>query len=755
MGTVEEGSMSNRTGVRAGLTASPWVWRGVVLAGALAVAQPAVTFGAGVDTYRWLGELVALDEGARALTVTSRVVAPDGLDVAGLEPGDPILITWSGSDHGAQAIAAVAPDDGAGLSPGDRFRLRARFVAADATRDSLTFSVSGPTSELARLRATLQGTWATVTSPHRPAHGPAAVVTVDAYGAGDGHGPAAGDTYDWNGELVSLDDAGRSLTVRSRLVSPTAAAAGLEAGDAVRITWSGYRDRAAGVRAVAPADDSGLWGSERFLMDAKLVAMDSRYVTFSVEPPAGSIDALRALRPGAWATGTSPHQPSAKAKAVEAVAAYAASPADAPRTADAAYRWHGELASLDDAGKSLTVKSRLVSDAAAQSAADLEAGDAIVITWSGFEDRTDGIRAVERDAGLWGDGGFLLQATFVETDAARRYMTFSVEPPADSVSALRAMTRGSWATLTSHHRPAAGANPVLTVDAYAPSMAPRLAGMAPAADDTYKWRGELVSRDKGAGTIDVRSRIVSPSGSVAADLAAGDPIVITWSGFDDQADGIRAVKRDDGSGLWGSDRFLLRAKFAASEGQYVTFTVQPPADSAPLMQGLTPGAWAIGTSPHRPDFAAEAVTLVDAYDPARRARRYAWNGELVSLDKAGASITVSAPVEEHVFRYVDRFGEGDQVVLIWTPTANGDRAIRYLELREQSVLEHGYVLPVQFEGSDADSGRITFSTPIPARAARALKGAEAGDWITATSLFDQSYEHAAIIGMAVESAYAE
>ena len=754
MGTVEEGSMSNRTGMLAGLTASPWAWRGIVLAGALAVAQPAVTLGAGVDTYKWLGELVALDEGARKLTVTSRVLAPGGLDVAGIEPGDRILITWSGSDHGGQGIVAVAPDDGSGLAPGDRFRLRARFVAADAARQSLTFSVSGPSSELAPLRAAMQGTWATVTSPHRPAHGPAAVTTVDAYGAGNGHGPAAGDTYDWNAELVSLDDAGRSLTVRSRLVSPTAAADGLEAGDAVRITWSGYRDRAAGVRAVRPADDSGLWGSERFLLDAELVAVDSRYVTFSVEPPAGDIDAVRALRPGAWATGTSPHQPSAKAGAVDAVAAYAASPGDVPKTADAAYRWHGELVSLDDAGKALTVKSRLVSNAAAESAAALEAGDDIVITWSGFEDRTDGIRAVERDSGLWGDGGFLLQAKLVETDAARRYLTFSVEPPADRISELRAMTRGSWATLSSHHRPAAGKTPVLTVDAYAPSMAPRLA-RAPGAGDTYEWRGALVSRDDDAGTISVRSRIVSPSGSVAADLAPGDPIVITWSGFDDQADGIRAVKRDDGSGLWGSDRFLLQAKFAAAEGQYVTFTVEPPADSAPLMQGLTPGAWAIGTSPHRPDLAAEAVTLVDAYDPARRARRYAWNGELVSLDKADASITVSAPVEEHVFRYVDRFGEGDQVVLIWTPTANGDRAIRYLELREQSVLEHGYVLPVQFESADEDGRRITFSTPIPARAVRALSGAEPGDWITATSLFDQSYEHAAIIAMAVESDYAE
>ena len=738
------------------LAASPWAWSGVVLASALAVAQPAVTFGAGVDGYRWLGELVALDEGARTLTVTSRVLAPAGLDVADLEPGDPILITWSGSDHGAQGIAAVAPDDGWGLSPRDRFRLRARFVAADAARQSLTFSVSGPSSALAPLRATMQGTWATVTSPHRPAHGPAAVMTVDAYGAGDGRGPAAGDKYSWNGDLVSLDNAGRSLKVRSRLVSPTAAAAGLEPGDAIRITWSGYRDRAAGIRAVGPADESGLWGSERFLLEAELVAMDSRYLTFSVEPPADSIDAVRAMRPGAWATVTSPHQPSAKGRAVEAVAAYAASPADVPLTADAAYRWNGELVSLDDAGDALTVKSRLVSNAAAESAAALDAGDPIVITWSGFENRTDGIRAVERDAGLWGDGGFLLQATFVETDPARRYMTFSVEPPADRISELRAMTRGSWATLASHHRPAAGKTPVLTVDAYAPSMAPRLAGMAPDAGDTFGWHGELVSRDDAAGKLTVRSRMVSPSGTVAADLEAGDPIVITWSGFEDRADGIRAVKRDDGSGLWGSDRFLLRAEFAAVEGRYLTFTVEPPADSAPMMRGLTPGAWTIGTSPHRPDFADEAVTMVDAYDPARRARRYVWNGALVALDKTDPSITVSAPVEEHVFRYVDRFSAGDPVVLIWTPgTGSGARAIRYLELREQSMLEHGYVLPVKFVSADEDRRRIAFSTPIPARAVGALADAEPGDWITAISLFDQSYEHAAIIAMEVERDYAE
>lgn len=139
--------MSNRTGEQAG-TAPPRAWRGIALAGVLAAAQPAAAFGAGLDTYRWLGELVALDESARTLTVTSKAATPGGLDVAGLERGDPILITWSGSDHGAQAVGAVAPDDGAGLAPGDRFRLRARFVAADAARSALTFSVRGPASAL-------------------------------------------------------------------------------------------------------------------------------------------------------------------------------------------------------------------------------------------------------------------------------------------------------------------------------------------------------------------------------------------------------------------------------------------------------------------------------------------------------------------------------------------------------------------------------------------------------------------------------
>ena len=117
--------------------------------------------------------------------------------------------------------------------------------------------------------------------------------------------------------------------------------------------------------------------------------------------------------------------------------------------------------------------------------------------------------------------------------------------------------------------------------------------------------------------------------------------------------------------------------------QYLTFMVTPPVDTAPMIRGLNTGDWAIVTSPHRPMVRGDAVAMVDAYDPAQRARRYTWAGNLVGMD--GNAVTVSAPVEEHVFRYIDRFSEGDNVVMIWTPGEDSAvGAIRYLELREQS-----------------------------------------------------------------------
>ena len=577
-------------------------------------------------TYRWQGELVALDEATGALTVKSRVAAPSGLAmVAGAEAGDPIVITWSGFESRASGIRSVRPDDGSGLWGGNRFLLQAAFVEIDATGRYLTFETMLPKKSLSAVRALTRGSWASVMSPHHPADGFPAVLAVDAYIASRERRPAPlpGASYRWDGELVSLDEAAGMLTVKSRMASPSglAAVAGAETGDPIVINWSGYSNRASGIRAVMPDDGSGLWGSNRFLLRATFVRTDAenRYLTFRTAVPEDSLGTVRALTRGSWANVRSPHHPADADAAVLSVDAYVPlrerRPAPLP---GATYRWDGELVSLDEATGTLTVKSRVVSPSGLAAVADAESGEPIVITWSGYESRASGIRAAVPDdgSGLWGSNRFLLRATFVETDAEGRYLTFKAQVPEASLATVRALTRGSWASVRSPHHPADADAPMLSVDAHVPSPERR---PAPSPGATYRWDGEFVTLDEATGTLTVKSRVTSPAGLAAvADAEPGEPIVITWSGYDSQANGIRQAMPDDGSGLWGSNRFLLRATFVGADaaGRYLTFKVAVPEASLATVRTLSQGAWASVTSPHHPADAAPAVMTVTAYAAA-------------------------------------------------------------------------------------------------------------------------------------------
>ena len=584
-------------------------------------------------TYRWQGELVALDEATGALTVKSRVASPAGLSkVAGAGPGDPIVITWSGFDSRASGIRSAMVDDGSGLWGSNRFLLRAEFVEIDATARYLTFETMLPKKSLATVRALMRGSWASVMSPHHPADGFPAVLSVDAYVASRERRPVPlpGASYRWDGELVSLDEATGMLTVKSRVASPSglAAVAGAETGDPIVINWSGYKSRASGIRAAMPDDGSGLWGSDRFLLRAAFVETDAenRYLTFKTAVPNESLATVRALTRGSWASVRSPHHPADAAAAVLSVDAYVPlrerRPAPLP---GATYRWDGELVSLDEATGTLTVKSRVVSPSGLATVADTESGESIVITWSGYESRASGIRAVAPDdgSGLWGSNRFLLRATFVETDAAGRYLTFQARVPKASLDTVRSLTRGSWASVRSPHHPADAAAAMLSVEAYVPSPERR---PAPLPGATYRWDGEFVALDETTGTLTVKSRVASPSGlAYVEDAQPGEPIVITWSGYDSQANGIRAAMPDDDSGLWGSNRFLLRATFVEADmaGRYLTFKVAVPDASLATIRALAQGAWASVTSPHHPADAAPAVMTVSAYAAAAVSDRVA------------------------------------------------------------------------------------------------------------------------------------
>lgn len=584
-------------------------------------------------TYRWQGELMALDEATGALTVKARVAAPSGLSmVTGAAAGDPIVIAWSGFESRAGGIRSAMPDDGSGLWGSNRFLLRAAFVGIDATGRYLTFETMLPKESLSTVRALTRGSWASMMSPHHPADGFPAVLSVDAYVAPRDRRPAPrpGASYRWDGELVSLDEAAGMLTVKSRVASPSglAAVAAAETGDPIVITWSGYSSRASAIRAAMPDDGSGLWGSNRFLLRATFIETDAenRYLTFKTAVPEDSLGTVRALTRGAWASVRSPHHPADADAAVLSVDAYVPlrerRPAPLP---GATYRWDGELVSLDEATGTLTVKSRVVSPSGLAAVADAESGEPIVITWSGYESRASGIRAAVPDdgSGLWGSNRFLLRATFVEADAKGRYLTFKAQVPEASLGAVRALTRGSWASVRSPHHPADAEAPMLSVDAYVPSPDRR---PAPLPGATYRWDGEFVALDEATGTLTVKSRVASPSGLASvAEAEPGEPIVITWSGYDSQANGILAAMPDDGSGLWGSNRFLLRAAFVEADaaGRYLTFRVAVPEASLATVKTLSQGAWASVTSPHHPSDAAPAVMTVTAYAAAAAAGRAA------------------------------------------------------------------------------------------------------------------------------------
>jgi hypothetical protein len=245
------------------------------------------------------------------------------------------------------------------------------------------------------------------------------------------------------------------------------------------------------------------------------------------------------------------------------------------------YRWTGELVALDEGAGTLTVKARVLSPAVLEESDGLRGGDSIVVTWSGFGDRASGVWSLARAGSPAAaasaesaseeadapDGGarFPLRATFEALDADNRYLTFRVPLPEASRSAVRSLTRGAWARMTSPRHLEDASAALLAVDPYLPSR-DRRAPVARGA--TYRWDGELRLLDETAGALTVRAQLASTEArSVAAGLTAGEPIVIAWSGYGDEASGIRAVMADDGVGAHDLAASPCRRAAAAAGGR--------------------------------------------------------------------------------------------------------------------------------------------------------------------------------------------
>ena len=134
-----------------------------------------------------------------------------------------------------------------------------------------------------------------------------------------------GDTYTWNGELVSLDTTAHTMTVKSRIAYQEAISelTHFKGGDRVWIVWSGIHDSSDAVRQIRRSE-TGRKIDENLVLPAELVSTEApnQYLTIRVQVPESGLAAIKTVKPGEWVTVTSRHQPSTEDDAVVSVRPY-------------------------------------------------------------------------------------------------------------------------------------------------------------------------------------------------------------------------------------------------------------------------------------------------------------------------------------------------------------------------------------------------------------------------------------------------
>jgi hypothetical protein len=120
------------------------------------------------------------------------------------------------------------------------------------------------------------------------------------------------------------------------------------------------------------------------------------------------------------------------------------------------------------------------------------------------------------------------------------------------------------------------------------------------------------------------------------------------------------------------------------------------------------------------------ATPFNALAAPATAQSFAWFGELVALDKAAKTLTVKAPIEPHVSRYVSRFTPGQSIVLLWMTFDGEAGSVRYITGADAVTAESGYLVRAEFVSADAGGRTVTFKTPIPDTLIRTLAAASPG-----------------------------
>jgi hypothetical protein len=132
--------------------------------------------------------------------------------------------------------------------------------------------------------------------------------------------------------------------------------------------------------------------------------------------------------------------------------------------------------------------------------------------------------------------------------------------------------------------------------------------------DTFIWHGELVSVDQATGTFTVKARVLADAATDVARLNAGERVILTWSGVDKYADGIRQIAKQEG-GQNITEPFVLPVELAspAMQNEYVTFKFRAP-NAVGSVTAVKPGEWVTVTTKKSATNDAQAVVSVEPYN---------------------------------------------------------------------------------------------------------------------------------------------
>jgi hypothetical protein len=115
----------------------------------------------------------------------------------------------------------------------------------------------------------------------------------------------ATDTFIWHAELVSIDQADGTFTVKARMLADAAKeVARFKVGDKVVLTWSALDKYADAIRQIAK-QDANQKTTDPFMSSVELASPDvqNEYVTFKFRAP-NAVGTVRSVKPGEWVTVT-------------------------------------------------------------------------------------------------------------------------------------------------------------------------------------------------------------------------------------------------------------------------------------------------------------------------------------------------------------------------------------------------------------------------------------------------------------------